>query len=82
MNYPEIEEERQALVEEGIIGERDRRLVFIEDYIISPKRSRDTALSSSASLILHGNRNGWERWKNAEGITLMDIKEILDIYEF
>ena len=50
MNYPAIEEERQALVEEGIIGERDRRLVFIEDYIISPKRSRDTALSSSASL--------------------------------
>lgn len=65
--YPEIEEQRQDLIDEGIIEKIDNELMFIKSYIFYPKRAKDTALSTTASIVLHGTRNGWEWWLMENG---------------
>ena len=37
-------------------------LCFLKNYIFYPHSAKSTALSSTASLLLHGSRNGWEYW--------------------
>ena len=71
--YVEVEQQRQDLLEAGII-ERNAEgiLEFIDTYVFYPKRSGFTALTSSASFILHGNRNGWEWWTTEDGTALKD----------
>lgn len=61
-NYPDIEDMRQELLADGIIGETESGLCFLKNYIFHPHSANSTALSSTASLLLHGSRNGWEYW--------------------
>ena len=75
-NYPEIEDIRQELLEERVIAETEQGLCFVEPYMIHSRQGNYTALSSSATIILHGSRNGWEAWVNDAGIPLKDIPEI------
>ena len=60
--YPEIEDIRQELLTDGIIGETETGLRFLKNYIFYPHSANSTALSATASLLLHGSRNGWEYW--------------------
>ncbi len=60
--YPDIEDLRQELLADGIIGETESGLCFLKNYIFYPHSANSTALSSTASLLLHGSRNGWEYW--------------------
>lgn len=75
-NYPEIEELRQELLDEGIIYDNGQKLVFRKPYTVNAKIKSRSALSSSAELILHGSRNGWDCWKNSEGKLLGQVGEI------
>lgn len=75
-NYPEIEELRQELLDEGIIFDNGQKKVFKKSFMINKKMKSGSALSSSANLILHGSRNGWEYWKNAEGKPLNQVPKI------
>lgn len=75
-NYPEIEELRQELLDEGIIFDNGQKKVFKKSFMINKKMKTGSALSSSANLILHGSRNGWEYWKNAEGKPLNQVPKI------
>lgn len=75
-NYPEIEELRQELLDEGIIFDNGQKKVFKKSFMINKKMKSGSALSSSANLILHGSRNGWEYWKNAEGKPLNQVQKI------
>lgn len=60
--YPDIEDMRQELLSEGIIGETESGLCFLKNYIVYPHSANSTALSATASLLLHGSRNGWDCW--------------------
>ena len=62
VSYPEIEDIRQELLADGIIGETESGLCFLKSYLFHPHSSNSTALSATASLLLHGSRNGWEYW--------------------
>lgn len=75
-NYPEIEDIRQELLEEKVIADTEGALRFVEPYVFYSKLSNFTALSASASVILHGSRNGWEYWTDDSGTSLCDIAEI------
>lgn len=75
-NHAEIEDMRQELLEEGIIAELENGLQFLKPHIIYSRFVNSTSLSMAASLILHGSRNGWTCWKNAEGMDLKDVPEI------
>lgn len=75
-SYPEIEDWRNELIEDGIISEIDGIIQFVKPYIIYSKFSNGTALSAAANLILHGNRSGWYTWENANGVLLKDVPEI------
>lgn len=79
-NYPDIEDERQALMKEGIVVRDGDRLIFKEPLRKYSNVKGETALSSSASLILHGSRNGWNYWQNSQGVLVKDDKEITRLY--
>jgi len=71
----EVEIMRQELLDEGIIKYNGEQLEFVDDYTLYSKRAGYTALSTAASLILHGNRNGWEYWCTESGEPLNSIKK-------
>lgn len=72
-SYPEVEEARQQLLEEGILAyNANGALEFVQPYIFYCKRAKSTALSGAINLILHGNRNGWEWWTTEDGTPLCD----------
>lgn len=75
-SYPEIEDIRQELIEEKIIAETETGSYFAQPYVFYSKLSNFTALSTSASVILHGSRNGWEYWTDDSGTPLSNIAEI------
>lgn len=75
-NFPDVEEARQELLEEGIIAEIDGVLQFVKPYMIYSKFVNSTALSTAASLILHGSKNGWAYWTNTEGVALRDVPNL------
>ena len=75
-NYPEIEDLRQELLDEGIIFYNKQKMVFKNSFMVNAKTKSRSALSSSADLILHGSRNGWEYWTNIEGKPLSQVREI------
>lgn len=75
-NYPEIEDLRQELLDEGIIFYNKQKMVFKKSFMVNAKTKSRSALSSSADLILHGSRNGWEYWTNIEGKPLSQVQEI------
>lgn len=61
-NYPEIEDWREELLTDGIICKKEQGFYFAKNHITYPKTAHSTALSATASLILHGSRNGWKCW--------------------
>lgn len=63
-----------SLVEDGIIKETENGGVFIKSCMVSAQKKNSTGLSAAAGLILGGNRNGWEYWKDDNGISLNDNK--------
>lgn len=75
-NYPEIEDIRQELIDEGIIFYNEQKMIFKKSFMVNAKTKSRSALSSSADLILHGSRNGWEYWTNSEGKALSQVQEI------
>lgn len=76
--YPDVEEEREQLLEDGIIYDDGDKIIFTENYLVSAKSSNGTALSRSANLILHGNKNGWNHWRDIEGECLKYNKDLMD----
>ena len=73
--YPWVEEQRQELLEDGVIAYNDKhQLVFMQNYTFYTQIKGSTALSSVASLVLHGNRNGWEYWYTEDGKQLGQVK--------
>ena len=75
LNYPLIEESRNELIEDGIIAIEGDKKIFKKSYLVKSRSKNQTALSTSASLILHGSRNGWESWKNLDGKFLKDVRK-------
>ena len=71
--YPDIEQQRDDLLEGGFIAEVEGKLKVVSNFTIFPKRTNTTALSSAAALILHGSRNGWEYWLTEDGTMIGDI---------
>lgn len=69
--YQPVEDLRQDLIEDGIIAEIDNELQFVKPYTC-------TSLSKAANIIMHGNRNGWENWKNSDGILLKNIDGLFE----
>ena len=65
LDYQTVEEQRNKLKAEGILVKMDKGLTFTKDYLFTS--TRGTALSTTASLILHGSRNGKELWKTKDG---------------
>ena len=66
--YPWIEDQRQELMDDGVIGYNDKKqLVFLQNKTFYAQMKGATALSYVASIILHGNRNGLEYWRTEDG---------------
>lgn len=65
-----------SLLEEGIVKETEIGAVFIKPLMVSAQKKNSTGLSAAAGLILGGNRNGWEYWKDESGKPLNDKKEL------
>ena len=72
-SYPEVEALRTELKDNGILREDNQQLVFATNHSFYPKRVNATALSTTASIILHGSRNGWEYWMNEDGVQLGQV---------
>jgi len=77
-NYPEVEEQRQELIDDGIVAEVEGKLQFVKPYRVYTRFG--TSLSAACNLIVHGNKNGWQYWQNAEGIALKDVSEVKDLF--
>lgn len=75
-SFQNIEDARQELLEDGYIGEVDGKLQFVKPYIFYSNFKGSTALSTSASIIAHGSKNGWQCWKDKNGKSLKDNVEI------
>jgi len=56
------------------IREDNQKLVFASNHFFYPKRVNATALSTTAAIILHGSRNGWEYWLSEEGVQLGQVE--------
>lgn len=63
------------LLEEGVIKESENGAIFVKSYLFTAQKS--TALSVTAGLLLCGNRNGWEYWKDQKGNPLNDDLELV-----
>lgn len=75
--YQGLEELYSELVEDGIIVETENESIFKKSFLMPSTRMNDTSLSSTASLLCRsGSRNGWEWWKDSEGKTLNENKEL------
>lgn len=75
-NYPDVEDMRADLLEDGIIVENEKSMVFAKNYIIHSKMANTTALSTAAALILHGSRNGWKYWLLESGDRIETNKQL------
>lgn len=64
-NYPEVENLRKELLESEVLSDTGEGIVFTQDYLFTSTKS--TALSTTASLILHGSQNGKEKWRTEDG---------------
>ncbi len=65
-----------TLLEDGIVKETDNGGVFIKSFMFVAQKKNSTGLSAAAGLILGGNRNGWEYWKDESGKPLNDNKDL------
>ena len=73
-SYPEVVALRVELKDNGILREDNQQLVFAINHSFYPKRVNATALSTTAAIILHGSRNGWEDWMNEDGLQLGQVE--------
>ena len=64
------------LDEEGFVKETESGAVFVKNYLFTSQKTNYTALSVSAGVLLCGNRNGWEYWKDENGHSLNENKEL------
>lgn len=60
-----LRELRKNLIDEEIIKQTLGGFKFVQDYSVS-------SVSKAASLILGGSRNGWDYWKDSDGIIIND----------
>ena len=58
-------EVRQEMLDKGIIEKTIGGLQFTQDYVAQ-------SVSNAAGLILGGSRNGWDCWKDEDGIIIND----------
>ena len=72
--YPEVESLRVELKDNGILREVNGQLVFATNHFFYPKRLNATALSTTAAVILHGSRNGWEYWMSEDGVQIGQVE--------
>lgn len=79
-NYPDIEDIRQSLIDDGIVAEIDSVLQFVKPHTIYSRFANATGLSMAANIILHGNRSGWSCWENSDGNLLKDVAEIRSLF--
>lgn len=79
-DYPDTENFRKKLIEEGVISIDGESAVFKKSRVINSLKKNSTALSAAASAILHGSRNGWDVWKDSNGKSLNEHKELVDFY--
>lgn len=63
--YTDVVKQRSELLDDGVIEETEDGFDFVHDHLFTSNRG--TALSSTASLILHGSRNGKEYWETEDG---------------
>lgn len=73
-SYPEVEALRAELKDNGILLEDNQQLIFATNHSFYPKRVNATALSTTAAIILHGSRNGWEYWMTEDGVQLGQVE--------
>ncbi len=66
-NYPGVLSQRNRLIEEKELIEKDRKLVFTKDVEFSSP-------SAAAAVIHGGSANGLMAWKNNHGKTLKDLE--------
>ena len=78
--FADVEDIRQELMDEGYIAEVDGKLQFIKPYIFYSNFKNSTALSTSASVIAHGSKNGWFYWKDKDGNPIGDNRELKEKY--
>lgn len=55
-------------------------MIFKKSHMVNSKYRGSTALSSAASLVLHGSRNGWYYWKDSEGKPVSENEEISKMF--
>ncbi len=65
-----------TLLDDNIIKETENGAVFVKPYVASSQKKNGTALSAAAGLLLGGNRNGWEYWKDENGHSLNENKSL------
>ena len=71
-NFPTVEDMRQELIDDGVVAELDGKLQFVKPYVFYSSFKNSTALSTSASVIAHGSKNGWLYWKDKNGNPIKD----------
>lgn len=64
------------LLESGVIKETENGAIFVKSYMFTPQCINRTSLSESAGVILCGNRNGWEYWRDGDGRSLNENKQL------
>lgn len=63
------------LLEEGVIKETTNGATFVKNYLFTAKKKKWTALSTTAGVILCGNRYGWDYWNDSNNKRLKeDVK--------
>ena len=68
--YPELDDLYQELLDEKVISENDNCTIFIRPYTF-------LSISSAASFICHGHRNGWDYFKDENNKDLKEIRYII-----
>ena len=65
-----------SLIEDGVVKETETGGVFVKSYMFNTQKKKATGLSKTAGLILGGNKNGWDCWKDENGKPLSENKEL------
>lgn len=79
-NFQFVEDYRQDLLEDGYITDVDGKLQFVKPYIFYSSSKMSTALSTSASVIAHGSKNGWKYWRDKTGKVMDSNKKIKSLF--
>ena len=72
--YPAVAKNISELLSKNIVGYKDGVFQFLKDYTFYPQGSK-TALSTTASLLSGGSRNGYEWWLLNNGFPISQIMD-------